>query len=477
MLNHTFVVIILASLFCAGLGESPASEAGQLITYIINECRESPSDFAEFFKENVLPVLESYDKQIDQFQKEEILRASEDLLLFLQYSDSKFRLEFSDSLSKLAFRHSLKMKIRGRTGHWFEKVNKNDVSFKAKDPAETAGSAEDSETFRTESLIFDSNDTLSQMAQKAGQVRGRVGQAVFRFPRAIDSLVYSGSLALLDWMFSSRPNRKLLLDASMGYMGVGVVEDAKFNYITFLLVEEFKEGKGGGPELGEEKQIVEALEKDRQRFAELFKESEEENQKAKESASNETESENESESEDSDFEDDKVEARKKVAEEGTETAIEEDKDKGEEEQEKEKTEEQGKEEGEKAEESQEAEEKGEDQEAEGDQTESVSGEKEPRAELDSEEMTRPSELSDQEEATKTPGKMEEDSVEADVDEDASEEKAPEPEGEDEEGGDGQETKLKQNALRVSSEILTSKLAGFFREVDKLSNLETTDSSS
>lgn len=475
MLNHTFVVIILASLFCAGLGESPASEAGQLITYIINECRESPSDFAEFFKENVLPVLESYDKQIDQFQKEEILRASEDLLLFLQYSDSKFRLEFSDSLSKLAFRHSLKMKIRGRTGHWFEKVNKNDVSFKAKDPAETAGSAEDSETFRTESLIFDSNDTLSQMAQKAGQVRGRVGQAVFRFPRAIDSLVYSGSLALLDWMFSSRPNRKLLLDASMGYMGVGVVEDAKFNYITFLLVEEFKEGKGGGPELGEEEQIVEALEKDRQRFAELFKESEEENQKGKESASNETESESESESEDSDFEDDKRETQKKVAEEGTETAIEEDKDKGEEE--KEKTEEQGKGEGEKAEEGQEAEEKSEAQEAEGDQTESVSGEKEPQAELDSEEITRPSEPSDQEEATKKPEKKEEDSAEADVDEDASEEKTAEPEGEDEQGGDGQETKLKQNALRVSSEILTSKLAGFFREVDKLSNLETTDSSS
>ena len=300
--THTFILIILLAISTPSRQESPASDAAQLLTYIINECRESPSDFAEFFKENVLSVMEAYDKQVDKFQKDQILRASEDLLLYLQYSDSKFRLQYNENLSRLAFRHSLKMKIRGRTGHWFEKVSKGDLGFQSKDPQGVDDSAQSSSEVNTELLIFDSNDTLSQLVQKSGQVRGLVGQAVFRFPRSIDSLVYSGSLALLDWMFVSRPNRKMLLHPKMKHIGAGIVEDSNFNYVTFLLVEEYRENKERVEKLeDQENQIVEALERDRLRFTELFKESEEEVQKSKHSEPEESESESEDLTEDSGF--------------------------------------------------------------------------------------------------------------------------------------------------------------------------------
>ena len=112
--------LLLGLQLSLGCRSSHIEDAAQLVTYIINECRESPGDFAQFFKENVLSALERYSNKITQLQRQEILRASEDFLLFLQYGDSRFRLQFSQGLSEVALLQSLKMKMLGRLGHYFE---------------------------------------------------------------------------------------------------------------------------------------------------------------------------------------------------------------------------------------------------------------------------------------------------------------------------------------------------------------------
>lgn len=116
---RSIILTIIVSL-AISIESSHIEDAGQLVTYIINECRESPGDFAQFFKENVLSALENYSDQISQLQKQEILRASEDFVLFLQYGDSRFRLQYSSGLSEIAILQSLKMKLIGRLGHYFQ---------------------------------------------------------------------------------------------------------------------------------------------------------------------------------------------------------------------------------------------------------------------------------------------------------------------------------------------------------------------
>lgn len=128
-------------------------------------------------------------------------------------------------------------------------------------------------------MLINKERTLTEKVLERGTLSGRIGQGVYKFPKSIDSLVYLSCLMILDPEFQSRPNRQMLMDGKMGYVGVGVVEDAAFVYVTVVVAEDFEDKKGA--EWAEKKVVLKkeniaALEKDKERFSELFKGSEDE---------------------------------------------------------------------------------------------------------------------------------------------------------------------------------------------------------
>lgn len=128
-------------------------------------------------------------------------------------------------------------------------------------------------------MLINKERTLTEKVLERGTLNGRIGQGVYKFPKSIDSLVYLSCLMILDPEFQSRPNRQMLMDGKMGYVGVGVVEDAAFVYVTVVVAEDFEDKKGA--EWAEKKVVLKkeniaALEKDKERFSELFKGAEDE---------------------------------------------------------------------------------------------------------------------------------------------------------------------------------------------------------